>query len=155
MSTARGRAPAATTRPLLTEAYFQHGLDGVSDHLAARRAATGGISRFLGMWHTHPHAPALPSATDRAAMTRLTLPVNNAPSRALVLIAGGPTPIWETWLTTGTTPDLYAHLAARTAPADTEPLTPLPLNVHGSTLWPGGYANRPHPNVPAARKARP
>ena len=35
-------------------------------HLAARRDATGNTSRFLGLWHTHPHSPAQPSATDRA-----------------------------------------------------------------------------------------
>ncbi len=64
---------------LLTEAYFQHGLDGVSGHLTARRKATGNISRFLGMWHTHPHTAAQPSATDRAAMTSLTLPLDDAP----------------------------------------------------------------------------
>ncbi|MEU1371127.1 ThiF family adenylyltransferase [Streptomyces sp. NPDC005803] len=143
---------------LLTEAYFQHGLSGVSDHLATRRTATGGISRFLGMWHTHPHSLALPSATDRAAMTRLTLPLHHAPSRALVLIAGGTTDTWNKWLTTTATPDLYAHLATRTAAADTEPLTPRPLTAPGSTTWPGGYTNRPHtPDhiVPDARKARP
>lgn len=143
---------------LLTEVYFQHGLNGVSNHLAARRTATGAITRFLGMWHTHPHTLARPSATDRAAMTRLTLPLSDAPTRALVLIAGGPTEVWNRWLASGTAPDLYAHLANRTATADLEPLTLTTLSDHGSTIWPGGYATRPHTThltLPATRKARP
>ncbi|MGA5285458.1 ThiF family adenylyltransferase [Streptomyces griseoincarnatus] len=138
---------------LLTEAYFQHGLDGVSNHLTARREATGNISRFLGMWHTHPHTAAQPSATDRAAMTSLTLPLSDAPARALVLIAGGPGPVWHKWLATGDGPDLYAHLATRTAPAATEPPSPQPLARLGPvTWWPGGYATRPHGPVPLPRK---
>ncbi|MFJ8053695.1 ThiF family adenylyltransferase [Streptomyces luteogriseus] len=138
---------------LLTEAYFQHGLDGVSDHLAARRTATGNISRFLGMWHTHPHSVAQPSATDHAAMTRLTLPLDDAPARALILIAGGPAPVWQKWLTTGDAPDLYAHLATRTASATAEPPTPAPPSHLGPmTCWLGGYSTRPHGPVPVPRK---
>ncbi|MGP3637665.1 ThiF family adenylyltransferase [Streptomyces sp. 24-1644] len=141
---------------LLTEAYFQHGLDGVSGHLAARRKATGNISRFLGMWHTHPHTAAQPSATDRAAMTSLTLPLDDAPTRALVLIAGGPATVWRTWLATGDGPDLYAHLATRTTPAIAAPPPSAPPTHLGPvTWWPGGYAARPHSPVPSPRKARP
>ncbi|MFF3359776.1 ThiF family adenylyltransferase [Streptomyces sp. NPDC002917] len=141
---------------LLTETYFQHGLDGISAHLAARREATGNISRFLGMWHTHPHAAAQPSATDRAAMISLTLPLNDAPARALILIAGGPESVWDKWLATGDGPDLYAHLATRTAPAAAEPPPSAPPTHLGPvTWWPGGYATRPHGPVPFPRKARP
>ena len=141
---------------LLTETYFQHGLDGVSAHLAARREATGNISRFLGMWHTHPHTAAQPSVTDRAAMIRLTLPLDDAPARALVLIAGGPQPVWHKWLATGDGPDLYAHLATRTASATAEMASPqLPARLGPVTWWPGGYATRPHGPVPFPRKARP
>jgi integrative and conjugative element protein (TIGR02256 family) len=141
---------------LLTETYFQHGLDGVSAHLAARREATGNISRFLGMWHTHPHTAAQPSATDRAAMTSLTLPLDDAPARALVLIAGGPQPVWHKWLATGDGPDLYARLATRTASATAEPPSPqLPARLGPVTWWPGGYATRPHSSFPFPRKARP
>lgn len=141
---------------LLTETYFRHGLDGVGAHLAARREATGNSSRFLGMWHTHPHTAAQPSATDRAAMTSLTLPLDDAPARALVLIAGGPETVWHKWPTTGDGPDLYAHLATRTASAAIEPLSPQPLvHLGPATWWPGGYATRPHGFVPFPRKARP
>ncbi|MER6677767.1 ThiF family adenylyltransferase [Streptomyces sp. NPDC000983] len=129
---------------LLSEAYFQHGLVGVSAHLAARRTATGNISRFLGLWHTHPHSPAQPSATDRRAMELLTLPLDDAPARALVLIAGGPQPVWDTWLATGDGPDLYARLATRTTAATTPPEETLPPGRPGSARWwPGGYATRP------------
>lgn len=138
---------------LLTQAYFRHGLDGVSGHLTARREATGNISRFLGMWHTHPHTAAQPSDTDRTAMTRLTLPLDDAPARALVLIAGGPDAVWQKWLATGGRPDLYAHLATRTASAAAEPPTPAPPAHLGSmTWWPGGYTTRPHNPVPVPRK---
>ncbi|MFF9078731.1 ThiF family adenylyltransferase [Streptomyces rubiginosohelvolus] len=138
---------------LLTEAYFQHGLDGVSGHLTARRKATGNISRFLGMWHTHPHAAAQPSATDRAAMASLTLPLDDAPARALVLIAGGPPPVWHQWLATGDRPDLYAHLATRTAAVTAEPPPPQPpAHLSPVPWWPGGYSTRPHSPVPVPRK---
>ncbi|MER7900983.1 ThiF family adenylyltransferase [Streptomyces sp. NPDC096046] len=141
---------------LLTETYFQHGLDGISAHLSARREATGNISRFLGMWHTHPHAAAQPSATDRAAMTSLTLPLDDAPARALILIAGGPEHVWDKWLATGEGPDLYAHLATRTTPAAAGPPPSAPPTHLGPvTWWPGGYATRPHGPVPFPRKARP
>ncbi|MFD0140458.1 ThiF family adenylyltransferase [Streptomyces sp. NPDC127159] len=138
---------------LLTEAYFQHGLDGVSGHLAARRKATGNISRFLGMWHTHPHTAAQPSATDRTAMTSLTLPLDDAPARALVLIAGGPAPVWHQWLATGDAPGLYTHLATRTASAKAEPPAQQPpAHLGPAQWWPGGYAARPHGSVPVPRK---
>ncbi|MER6145192.1 Mov34/MPN/PAD-1 family protein [Streptomyces sparsogenes] len=129
---------------LLTETYFQHGLEGVTRHLAARRQATGNTSRFLGLWHTHPHSAALPSATDRTAMEQLTLPLDDAPARALVLIAGGPQPVWHTWLTTADAPDLYARLTTRTTTATTPPAAPASPAHPASAIWrPGGYATRP------------
>jgi integrative and conjugative element protein (TIGR02256 family) len=129
---------------LLAETSFQHGLDGVSHHLAARRAATGNISRFLGMWHSHPHTVARPSLTDLAAMELLTLPVLDAPTRALILIAGGPTLVWEEWLASGAVPDLYTHLATRTAVTGHAP-APVPSGpgTGAGPWWPGGYATRP------------
>ncbi|WP_432101270.1 ThiF family adenylyltransferase [Streptomyces sp. WAC 04229] len=142
---------------LLAETYFQHGLDGVTRHLAARRTATGNTSRFLGLWHIHPHSPAQPSATDRMAMELLTLPLDDAPARALVLIAGGPQPVWDKWLATGDGPDLYARLATRTTTATTPPAETLPPGRPRSTLWwPGGYATRPttaDSTVPAPRRS--
>ncbi|MFI1035524.1 ThiF family adenylyltransferase [Streptomyces sp. NPDC020951] len=142
---------------LLTETYFQHGLDGVTRHLATRRRATGNTSRFLGLWHTHPHTPAQPSATDRTAMELLTLPLDDAPARALVLIAGGPQPVWQKWLTTADGPDLYARLATRTTTATTPPAVQAPPSRPGPAIWwPGGYATRPAPAdspLPAPRRS--
>ncbi|MFM9584148.1 ThiF family adenylyltransferase [Streptomyces caniscabiei] len=127
---------------LLSEHHFEHGTTGIREHLAARRTATQATTRFLGMWHTHPHGPARPSPTDLAAMGTLTLPLEDTPPRALVLIAGGPTPIWKAWLEDNQSPDFYARLADRTdtpapAPAGVRPGQP---NI---TWWPGGYATQP------------
>lgn len=141
---------------LLSDTYFQHGLDGVTHHLASRRTATGNTSRFLGLWHTHPHTPAQPSATDRTAMELLTLPLDDAPTRALVLIAGGPPPVWQKWLTTTDGPDLYARLATRTTTAATPPAPTAPAGHPGPGLrWPGGYATRPATDntLPAPRRS--
>lgn len=105
------------------------------------------------MWHTHPHTAAQPSTTDRAAMTSLTLPLDDAPARALILIAGGPPPVWQQWLTTGDAPDLYTHLATRTVSAASEPLPPQPPAHLGPVRWwPGGYFTRPLRPVPVPRK---
>ncbi|WP_371604686.1 Mov34/MPN/PAD-1 family protein [Streptomyces sp. NBC_01220] len=105
------------------------------------------------MWHTHPHTAVQPSATDRAAMTSLTLPLDDAPARALVLIAGGPPPVWHQWLGTGDGPDIYAHLATRTASVTAEPPKPQPpTHLDPVPWWPGGYSTRPHNPVPLPRK---
>jgi hypothetical protein len=103
------------------------------------------------MWHTHPHGAARPSPTDLAAMGTLTLPLEDTPPRALVLIAGGPTPIWKAWLEDNQPPHFYARLADRTdtpapAPAGVRPGQP------DITWWPGGYATQPL-RLPAPRRS--
>lgn len=89
-------------------------------------------------------------------MELLTLPLDDAPARALVLIAGGPQPVWQKWLATGDGPDLYARLAARTTAATTPPATTVPPGRPRSALWwPGGYATRPTTDnpLPAPRRS--
>jgi proteasome lid subunit RPN8/RPN11 len=136
---------------LLSEHHFEHGTTGIREHLAARRTATRATTRFLGMWHTHPHGPARPSPTDLAAMGTLTLPLEDTPPRALVLIAGGPTPVWNAWLEDNEPPRFYARLADR---ADT--VIPAPARITPGqpdiTWWPGGYATEPH-RLPASRRS--
>ncbi|MDX3586626.1 ThiF family adenylyltransferase [Streptomyces europaeiscabiei] len=136
---------------LLSEHHFEHGTTGIREHLAARRTATQATTRFLGMWHTHPHGPARPSPTDLAAMGTITLPLEDTPSRALILIAGGTATIWNAWLKDGEPPHFYARLADRTD-------TPAPPAGRASTgqpditWWPGGYATQPY-RQPAPRRS--
>ncbi|MCT9113004.1 Mov34/MPN/PAD-1 family protein [Streptomyces mirabilis] len=136
---------------LLSEHHFEHGTTGIREHLAARRTATQATTRFLGMWHTHPHGPARPSPTDLAAMGTLTLPLEDTPPRALVLIAGGPTPIWKAWLKDNEPPHFYARLADRTDTPAPDPTTARASTGQPDiTWWPGGYATQPH-RLPASR----
>lgn len=138
---------------LLSEHHFEHGTTGIREHLAARRTATQATTRFLGMWHTHPHGPARPSPTDLAAMGTLTLPLDDTPPRALVLIAGGPTHIWKAWLEDDKPPHFYARLADRTdTPAPTPAQPRVTAGQPDITWWPGGYATQPH-RLPAPRRS--
>ncbi|WP_405014090.1 ThiF family adenylyltransferase [Kitasatospora sp. NBC_01539] len=130
---------------LLSEAHFQHGTKGVGHHLEARRIATAGITRFLGMWHTHPYGPAQPSPTDEAGMRHLVLPTDNAPPRALILIAGGDT--WDNWIRGTGQPRWYTRLVTRPPGQAATPPQPRrrTVNLHTpqTTWWPGGYASTP------------
>lgn len=142
---------------LLSEPHFQHGLTGTSEHLAARRHATGGTTRFLGMWHTHPHGPARPSPTDTAGMADLTVPVDGAPPRALILIAGGPTDRWHNWLEAAQPPHWYAALVDRnsTTPSRPHPDRPDLRPLGPITWWPGGYATHALTTPPQQPGTRP
>jgi integrative and conjugative element protein (TIGR02256 family) len=115
---------------LLSEEHFEHGIEGVEQRIAARIAATARVTAFVGMWHSHPHCVAAPSKTDENGMRELVLPVGTAPPRALLLIVGGPSGRWRSWLATGTATDWYARVVERarglshTDPSRTEGRTP-------------------------------
>lgn len=64
----------------------------------------------MGIWHSHPYNDAWPSERDERGMATLTLPVQNAPRRALLLIVGGRPKQWRTWLAEGASPDWYARV---------------------------------------------
>ena len=119
-------------------------MDAVS---TAAARATAGISRFLGMWQTHPYGPAQPSHTDEAGMKHLVLPTRDAPPRALILIADGPT--WQDWLEGADQPHWYTRLVERTTGTAPVGQTPQPtttkLRTPKITWWPGGYATEPYP----------
>lgn len=50
---------------------FLCGTAGVADMNAEKVKRTRGSISFVGMWHTHPHAPPIPSKTDLGAMKEL------------------------------------------------------------------------------------
>lgn len=130
---------------LLSKVHFQHGTAGVNQQLTARREATGKAIRFVGMWHTHPYGPARPSPTDEAGMATLVMPAQNAPPRALILIAGGPAGQWTAWLEGHGTPAWYARVVDRTDSNANAQHQIYDVDEHGSPVisWSGGFATRP------------
>jgi integrative and conjugative element protein (TIGR02256 family) len=92
---------------------FVHGLDGVDELVAHHRGQSGGLSRYVGMWHTHPFGKAQPSDKDTAAMTTLVTQAADAPPAALVMIVGGVGPQWEAYLNGEGAPALFAAISRR------------------------------------------
>jgi integrative and conjugative element protein (TIGR02256 family) len=79
---------------------FRHGTNGVVTRVAAHHERSGGRSRFVGMWHTHPCMSAQASLADNQAMENLFVPVAavQIPRRAVRLILGGHNSEWICWL---------------------------------------------------------
>jgi len=78
--------------------HFEHGVEGSQDVVDHHVKTSGGLTRFIGMWHTHPRGPAFPSPTDEAALANLVTPILNGPPQCLMLIVGGEGSIWDAWL---------------------------------------------------------
>ena len=55
---------------------------------ARRKVASGGTSRFIGIWHTHPVSRGRPSQEDLAAMVQLLHLQANPPRQVAMLIVG-------------------------------------------------------------------
>ena len=53
-----------------------------------RRTITRGAERYIGMWHTHPDSPPLPSDIDLAGMAQLLTSTEFPLRKALLLIVG-------------------------------------------------------------------
>lgn len=93
--------------------HFRLGVAGVPELLAGYDAASGGLARLVGEWHTHPSGAAMESITDHEAMTTLLTPIGPVLAQELLLILGGQFPRWSAWLDRGEPPELYVRLARR------------------------------------------
>lgn len=125
----------------LSESFFDHGVEGTEQLLEYYRERTGGLSTFIGMWHSHPFGSARPSPTDAIAMTDLVTPVVKGPRRALVLILGGGHDKWSAWVSGAGEPELYVRFVTRSRQSTF--VTPRVLKAVQGNWWPGGWRSRP------------
>ena len=77
--------------------YFQHGMAGVEECIAAHRVMTGARSFYRYVAHTPRHVGGT-QPTDVTAMGALLVPARKAPSRALIIVLGGRPGTWNSWL---------------------------------------------------------
>lgn len=120
----------------LSEVYFQHGTHGTQEVIDERRTVTQERQSFVGLWHTHPHGAASPSATDDEGMWGL-VNLQGISRSALMIIAGGTT-MWDQWLQNGATPALYARVSriqASERPSGRGDVRDAPYE-----FFPGGFA---------------
>ena len=68
---------------------FTRGTDGLRDRLDAVARRTGGMVRYIGEWHTHPHgSKAMPSALDIEQLVLLRRELRREGLPATMLISG-------------------------------------------------------------------
>jgi proteasome lid subunit RPN8/RPN11 len=79
--------PPSDSRATSTE--FVCGIRGNYELNSEKSRRTRDSVRFVGMWHTHPDGPALPSTTDLQAMKTLRESAGSAKRWNLMLIVGG------------------------------------------------------------------
>lgn len=72
----------------LSPERFVCGTAGTVALAARRRAASGGTSGFVGIWHTHPVSPGRPSEEDLMAMVQLLHLQPHPPRQVAMLIVG-------------------------------------------------------------------
>jgi proteasome lid subunit RPN8/RPN11 len=85
-------------------------LDPVRAHIDARCSTSRGMLRFVGMWHTHPGGPALLSGRDHETMTRAVDVTAGGVSSAVLLILGGLSPGWESFVAGELDPEIFAAM---------------------------------------------
>ncbi|MEU9823295.1 ThiF family adenylyltransferase [Pseudonocardia alni] len=126
----------------LSAFYYRHGVLGVQTLIDTYRTSTADRVGFVGVWHTHPGGPARPSATDEAGIAQITAP-DGAGQRALMLILGGSSERWDSWLRDGPPPDIYARVVRRgDIPAAAAPSMLAPTTRPGP-WFAGGYSSVP------------
>jgi proteasome lid subunit RPN8/RPN11 len=85
------------------------------EHVLERSRQTGGLTSFMGLWHTHPDGPASPSETDIQAMRKLIAETPGHSLRILLMVLGlaasGSRSATQPGADWG--PDIYAEVFAR------------------------------------------
>jgi integrative and conjugative element protein (TIGR02256 family) len=139
----------------LSSGYFDHGTTGTRELIDHYSLRTGGITGFLGIWHTHPFGRAAPSPTDRAGMAALTS-FGGTAKKALMVIFGGVAEVWTAWTESAQPPDVHVTVVERD-PAVTF------VDVNGPALrkqeapppgqyFPGGFSTRSEKPPPRRRR---
>ena len=73
---------------LLSPELFVCGTDGTHERSELEKKRSGGTSRFVGIWHTHPVSPPRPSAIDLSAMLSILVENETTPRHTVMLILG-------------------------------------------------------------------
>jgi hypothetical protein len=71
-----------------SETKFLCGISGTRKLAASKLKQSGGSSRFVGIWHTHPISMGRPSTDDLWAMARLLHGQEHPPRHVVMLIVG-------------------------------------------------------------------
>jgi integrative and conjugative element protein (TIGR02256 family) len=90
--------------------HIKLGIAGTAEFLAAVERRSGGRSRFIGMWHTHPRAEPFESEVDRQAMADLLADADHPVHRVLLVVLGGSAEHWDAWLEGQAYPAIYTRL---------------------------------------------
>lgn len=72
----------------LSPELFICGTDGTQERSDLEKRRSGGASRFVGIWHTHPVSPPLPSTIDLGAMLSILIESETPPRHTVMLILG-------------------------------------------------------------------
>lgn len=139
---------------LLSRVHFELGTGGTQELIDHHRQRTARRTGYIGAWHTHPYGPASPSTTDEASLSVLSTFPRSGPW-ALMVILGGPAPVWEAWRDETANPQTYAravHRSSNPSPDAAEPGR-RPGRPSGR-YFPGGYARIPAPTRRGARRRR-
>jgi len=73
---------------LLSPKLFVCGTSGSQERAELQKERSGGASRFVGIWHTHPVSHPRPSDVDLAAMYNILIENDRPPRHTVMLIVG-------------------------------------------------------------------
>lgn len=71
-----------------SEKKFLCGVEGTKERSDYQKERSGSVSRFIGIWHTHPVSPGCPSDEDLHAMATLLHAQEKSPRHVAMLIIG-------------------------------------------------------------------
>ena len=72
----------------LSPERFVCGTEGTQERADLEKRLSGGASRFVGIWHTHPVSPPHPSTIDLDAMLSILIESETPPRHTVMLILG-------------------------------------------------------------------